>query len=109
MNWNKKWSTLLVQKNYKQLYPDISEKAACDPGQSTVVRVHETKFYNLRLKLFQLCSKTNALLNKQNRYRDMKVSPASCARRPKGNPEMPSKNPQQLLPKGKFKTSTSLL
>ena len=102
-NQNKKWSLLLLQKNYKQLHPDISEEAACDPGQSTVVRAHEAGFYNFRVKLFQLCSKTNALVNKQNGCRDMKVSPALCARRePKGNPEVLSKDSQQMLPKQKI-------
>ena len=101
---------IVSTEKYKQLHPDISEEAACDPGQNTVVRVHEAGFYNFRLKLFQLCSKTNALVKKQNGCRDMKVSPALCARRePKGNPEVPSKDSQQMLPNRKFKTSTSLL
>lgn len=101
---------IVSTENYKQLHPDISEEAACEPEQSTVVRVYEAGFYNFRLKLFQLCNKTNALVNKQNGCRDMKVSPALCAtREPKGNPEVPSKDSQQMLPNRKFKTSMSLL
>lgn len=52
------WSTLLVAKNHRSLNPHTSEKAECDPGQSTAMRAHETSFYNLRFQSFQLCSKT---------------------------------------------------